>query len=133
MNAIHNIIIVGDKGVGKTKLIHYIKGGNTVSKSIPVLGSDYPFIMINNKMYTHHRFGCMFRTRKINDTSIIIVANANIPTSLTTIPMWLKKIKNKYPHLNILLVVLNSEKCAISDIFNILYLCSLHNAKLIRI
>jgi ABC-type phosphate/phosphonate transport system ATPase subunit len=133
MSTIHNIIIVGDKGVGKTKLIHFIKSGNTVSKTIPVLGVDYPFIMINNRTYSRERFGCMFRKRTINETSVVIVANANIPNSLTTIPMWLKKTKNKYPHLNILLVLLNSEKCAMSDIFNILYLCSLDNAKLIRL
>ena len=130
MNNLHNIIILGDKGVGKSQLVKDIKNGKKIVRFIPVLGEECPFIMINNKFYSNKRCVWSFN-RKITDSSIMIVVNATMPSSLVTIPYWLNKTKKNYPQINVYLVVLKSQECYTPNVFNMLYLCAANNAKLV--
>jgi hypothetical protein len=132
MEIIHNIILVGDKGVGKTDFKKFISTGNRVSKNIPVLGLETSFILINNKSYGKKSCMSLFKCVK-KEFTIIILANANMPTSIDNIPFWYEKMKQKYPSIDINLIVLNIQNCKNAELFSIYHFCSLHEIKLIKL
>jgi hypothetical protein len=132
MEIIHNIILVGDKGVGKTEFKKFISSGNRVSKNIPLVGLETSFILINNKSYGKKSCMSLFKCIK-KEISIIILANANIPTSIDNIPFWCEKMKQKYPSNDINLIVLNIQNCKNEELFFIYHFCSIHEIKIIKL
>lgn len=139
MTNIPNIIIVGDKGVGKSILIKNIISGKKISKNLPILGNEYKFIRINNKLYGKTIVKRIFNYFIYTETTALILANINIPSSIYSIPLWYDKIQKNHKNLHITVVIsdnLNFDTSQLENtkiMFDIYYFCSIHNIKLLRI
>ena len=132
MHLLHNIIIMGDKCVGKSKLIKYIRNGNKVTDKVPIFGENNHFIMINNKIYCYNNCMSLFQKWKIGENIIMIVLDSTIRSSFVSIEEWIEKAKKKYSQSNIYLILWNTVSCAMQDLHHLTYLCVLNNLKLVR-
>lgn len=134
MNPIPNIIIVGEKGIGKSLLIKDIISGKKISKKLSIICNNSKYIRINNTIYGKSlikRLCCCFI---YEETVAIILANTQIQKSLDSIPIWYEKIRKTHTNIHIYLIILNDfEKGFVNNIYDIYYFCSKNNISLIRI
>jgi GTPase SAR1 family protein len=132
MTSIPHIVLVGDKGVGKTGLIKDILSGKKISKNLPILGVDYKFIKINNSLYGVSIIKRICRWFIYETTFAIILANAKILSSLESIPLWHEKIKKRCPNSSINLIISNINDLKFSKkMHDIYYFCSVNKINII--
>ena len=134
MTKIPSIILVGDKGIGKSTLIKEIVSGRNVSKRISIKYTESKFIKINNKVYGNSFIKRVFKCFAYDETEAVIVANRRIPSSINSIPKWYEKIKKNNPNIDVSLVLINDFEISESKImYNIYHFCSTNKINIIRI
>ena len=134
MTSIPKIIIVGDKGVGKSVLIKDILSGKKISKTLPTICDDIKYIKINKTVYGKSIIKRICKCFIYEETFSIILADTKIQTSVENIPLWYEKIKRNHTNSKIHLVLLNDfTNEHTNTMYNIYHFCSKNNINLVRI
>jgi hypothetical protein len=133
MICIPNIIIVGNKGVGKKKLIKKIKSGEKIHVNFPNL-CDNSFIRINNKLYGKNKYRTIFENCVNEQKCAFILSDTKKDDSFEAIQIWYEKIAKLYPNISIKVLLHNKiSQLNFQVIHKIVSFCFSKKIKLINI
>jgi GTP-binding nuclear protein Ran len=109
MSIMKKIVMIGDCGVGKTSLVNLWLTDVFTSKYNPTLGINVHPINVNNTTYNvwdcagQEKYGGRQESYYIGMDGIIIMFDLTTKLSFKSVPEYIKKIKQNFPDIKILL------------------------------
>ena len=141
MNNLHlipSLSIVGNKGVGKNKIIQNIINGQILHPSLPTLSSTTQIIKINNTIYKYKYKRQFYNYKNQNNLHFLskayIVVDPTSSLSIDSITQWYTLLHLQQSYNDITIIINNKGQQLHLQLFHhIIHFCSTKHLKLINI